>query len=275
MESLVQDHYTTDDLIEKIQAGLARAGKDLNHLVPRDLAPVDQLHTCGVQATLCLLQRTGITEDHRVLDAGCGLGGSSRLTAGTFRCKVTGIDLSPCFIEAARILTRHTGLDHLASFRTGSILDLPFEDNSFDRILCQHVLVNIQDKSGAAREFSRVLKPGGKLIVHEIARDRDLPLAMPVPWAADPSTSFLESWETCEAQLREAGFSTQYFRDETREGLAWWEKIQAAAEKNPGRSFPLGVHLIFGGNADRFRETMPENFRNKSICLVEAVLKKI
>ena len=274
MESLVQEHYTTNDLIVKIEAGLVKAGKDINHLNPKDLAPVDQLHTCGAPATIALLKRAGIAENHFMLDAGCGLGGSSRLMAGTFGCKVIGMDLSPSFTDAAEILTRNTGLDHLASFRTGSLMDLPFEDSSFDGILCQHVLLNIEDKSGAIQEFFRVLKPGGKLILHEITRDRDLPIAMPVPWAATPDTSFLESWETCEFLMKDAGFSMESFRDETRAGRTWWEKIRAMAGKTPGKKFPLGVHLIFGKDASLFRETMPQNFRNQSICLVEAILKK-
>ena len=177
-------------------------------------------------------------------------------------------------LEAAEILTRYTKLAQLAFFRTGSLLALPFPDSCFDGILCQHVLLNIEDKSGAIREFYRVLKPGGQLIIHEIARDRDRPVVMPVPWAAVQGTSFLESWEACESLMKDSGFVTAYFQDETRTGLAWWEKIKAAAEKNPDRPFPLGVHLIFGENASQFKETMPQNFRNQSICLVEAILKK-
>ncbi|WP_022665065.1 class I SAM-dependent methyltransferase [Desulfospira joergensenii] len=275
MEPLVKDHYASNDLILKIKTGLAKAGKDMDSLKVKDLAPVDQLHTCGAPATVSLLEKANVTENHRILDAGCGIGGSSRLMAGTFGCQVTGIDLSPSFIEAAEILTRHIGLDRLASFRTGSILDLPFENDSFDGVLCQHVILNIKDKAGAIQEFSRVLKPGGKLILHEVTRGQGPSPALPVPWAATPDTSFLEPWETCEALMKGAGFSTEYFRDDTRAGLAWWEKIKAAAEKNRGKTYPLGVHLIFGKNASLFRETMPRNFRNNSICLVEAVLKKL
>ncbi len=274
MESLVQKHYLAQDLIAEIKKGLSKSGKDIREIQPKDLAPVDQLHTCGARATAALLKKARIPEGSRVLDAGCGLGGSSRLMAHDFGCRVTGLDLSPSFIMVARTLTRYTGLEDLALFHAGSVTALPFRDESFDAVLCQHILVNIRDKKKGLEEFSRVLKPGGQLILHEVTKGKDIPLVLPVPWADTGEISFLEPWETCQALIKGAGLRPGYFRDDTQAGLAWWERIRKAFAKNPGLSFPLGVHLVFGKNASLFRDTMFENFKSGAANLVEAVFSK-
>ena len=153
--------YPCPDLIDSIDHGLKKMGKDPMHITPRDLAAVDQLHTGGAPATLSLMQQAELGKGAAVLDAGCGIGGSSRLLAQNFGLAVQGIDLSTDFIDAAEILTRRCGLDKEDSigFRQGSLLDLPYEDNFFQAVLCQHVLLNIPDKEKALAEFSRCWRP--------------------------------------------------------------------------------------------------------------------
>lgn len=274
MESLVRDHYAANDLIRKIDDALTRAGKDPEKTGLRDLAPVDQLHTGGAPATLTFLEKTDLPDSARILDAGCGLGGSTRLLAKQKDWQARGIDLSPSFIEAAGILTRRTGLENRARFRTGSILDLPWEDASFDAVLCQHILMNIDDKTQAIREFFRVLRPGGRLLLHEIAQGKNPDLALPVPWAASEDISFLEPWETLEQILAETGFSTVHYTDATADAIAFWQRVSAAGKKQDGPPRPLGPHLVFGKNARSFPVTMPRNFETDAIRLIEAVVEK-
>src|SRR3989339_720815 len=169
-ESNIKAHYHSDNLVQKIQYALEKAGKDLSRLELKDLSPVDQLHTGGARAGINLFRKAGFLPDEQVLDAGCGIGGSSRLLAKEFNCRVTGLDLSDLFIECAVFLTNCTGLEEKVRFQEGSVIDLPFEDHSFDAILCQHILMNIEDKAAAVKEFYRVLKPGGKLVLHEISQ---------------------------------------------------------------------------------------------------------
>ncbi len=82
--------------------------------------------------------------------AWAGLPGSWQTPSGAGS---RGIDLSPDYIEAARILTRRTGLADRVQFETGSILALPEDIGPFDVILCQHILMNISDKPAAVRQF--------------------------------------------------------------------------------------------------------------------------
>lgn len=272
MESQVKDHYHAQDLARKIQEALEQAGKNILSLAPKDLAPVDQLHTGGAKATLSLIGKTGLTGNARILDAGCGLGGTSRLLAKTFDLNVTGIDLAPGFIETAELLTRWCRLDHCIAYHQGSVLNLPFESDSFDGVLCQHVLMNILDKKNALKEFFRVLKPGGKLILHEIFKGSGNFLALPVPWADSSSISFLEPWTRFEPWVLATGFASDYLSDKTQEALAWWQMVHAANQKPLPR--PLGPHLVFGKNAALFGTTMPKNFQNNAIQCIEALFKK-
>jgi len=274
METHVRRHYNTPDLLQKIDAGLTDAGKNIHQLHIKDLALVDQLHTGGAQATLSLVKKTCITPKDHILDAGCGLGGSSRLLAHTFGCRVTGIDLSASYIDAAQVLTRRTGLSHKNNFHTGSILDLPWNNNTFDAVLCQHLLMNIKDKHAAVQEFFRVLKPGGVLMLHEIVKGGKQDLALPVPWAASAEISFLVSKDSLIQAFVGKGFRVEAFVDATETGGRYWQKVKEFTRNNAGTPRPLGPHLVFGPNAKDFPFTMAKNFASGSIGLIEAVLKK-
>ncbi len=274
MESEIKNHYNSDNLTQNIKTALIKAGKDLSNLELKDLSPIDQIHTGGARSSIELFKKLTISPDAKVLDAGCGIGGSTRLLARQFNCRVIGVDLAEKFIEAATFLTRCTRLETLVSFQQGSVLDLPFENNSFDAILCQHILMNIEDKPAAVKEFFRVLKPGGKLMLHEIAKGENDPLLLPVPWADKSSLSFLESWDVMSRIFKKHGFEIESFSDKTSSAITGWEKFNAVSQKKPPRPNALGLGIIFGNTAKFFGKNMYANFKNNIICLVEAVLKK-
>src|SRR5437870_12664045 len=105
----VEDHYTRPDLAEVILTALKAAGKELDHLSPDDLAPVDEFHGGQRPATMRLAELVGFTGIERVLDVDSGLGGPSRYLAWHYGCRVSGIDLTAEFVRVAAILTRLTG----------------------------------------------------------------------------------------------------------------------------------------------------------------------
>src|SRR6478736_3727115 len=99
----------------------------------------------------------------RVLDAGCGTGGFLRsLEAMGSNWELTGLDISPVACEQARVRTT-------AKIREGSVTSLPFWDDSIDGVVTGDVLYHVGDVATAVREFARVLKPGGVVIVNEPA----------------------------------------------------------------------------------------------------------
>lgn len=274
MENQVQNHYACPDLAAAIRAGLETAGKSPDAITPRDLTPVDQLHTGGPKATISLMEKAGIAADGVVLDAGCGIGGSTRLLARQFNLQVDGIDITPDFIDTARVLTHWCGMEkgHTIGFHQGSVLDLPFDNTRFDAVLCQHILMNIEDKAKALSEFNRVLTPGGKLILHEIIDGPGPQPLMPVPWGADASTSFVPRWETLKVQLADAGFDVEYFSDETKNAAAWWQMVNTIRKK---KGIPaVNTGLIFGSMADHFGPNLEKNFSSHAIGCIEAILIK-
>ncbi len=97
--------------------------------------------------------------DH-LLDIGCGLGGPARYFAERFGCRVTGIDITPGFVEAANRLTALVGLEGQVTVQQGDGQRLPYADSIFDGAYTQHVTMNIADRGGFFGEVYRVLKPG-------------------------------------------------------------------------------------------------------------------
>jgi cyclopropane fatty-acyl-phospholipid synthase-like methyltransferase len=77
---------------------------------------VDEFHIGGRAASEAVLARMALGKDQHVLDIGCGIGGTTRYMAQAFGCRVSGIDLTPEFIDAARVMSAHTGLAHLVDF---------------------------------------------------------------------------------------------------------------------------------------------------------------
>lgn len=231
------------------------------------VVPDDELE----QATMDLAEKAGLTPKDRVLDVGCGIGGSSRLLAETTGCFVTGIDMVDPFVQAARFLTRSTGLKELNRFEQGDIVHTDFPDNSFDCIWCQHTLMNIKDKASLFAEFRRLLVPQGKLVLHEVIKGETDRIHLPVPWADDHGISFLEPWEEINLILTRAGFKRVYHQDLTEQAKQWWQRVKAAFKKMPEKPRPLGPHILFGNNGTYFGITMDANLQKNRIRVVEAV----
>src|SRR5262245_59305803 len=106
----IERHYGRGGLMERIRAALKEAGKDLDRLTIEDLAPIDELHTRRRAATAELTALLAPKAGDHVLDIGSGLGGPARYIAVTCGCRVTGIDLTPEFVDTATELSRLTKL---------------------------------------------------------------------------------------------------------------------------------------------------------------------
>jgi ubiquinone/menaquinone biosynthesis C-methylase UbiE len=102
----------------------------------------------------------------RVLDAGCGTGDFLRLLAPLIAPgAAVGIDLSQTMIEEAQ--RRSDSGNPNVSFQTADVLNLPFEDGSFDRAIADRLLLHVPDLERALEELCRVLAPDGRLSVSE------------------------------------------------------------------------------------------------------------
>lgn len=223
----VRDHYRATGLTERLKTALTVLGPEDQPLTAQQLGALDQFHTRGLAATAELAELTGIDADMSVLDVGAGIGGPARFLAATCGCRVTGIDLSDPFVDAARYLTERTRQSEKVSFHAASALDLPFDDGRFDVVVLQHVAMNISDRAQLYREMRRVLKPGGRFATFDVVLNSSEP-HYPVPWARTPATSFLLTAEATRQAIEQAGFHTLVWRDDTDAAKAWMTQLRTS-----------------------------------------------
>ena len=110
-EKSVADHYAHGDLLSAIEARLPDLGKTTDDVTIEDLAAVDEFHIGGRQATDHLMDQLDFSQQTHLLDVGCGLGGAARYVADKYHTRVTGIDLTPEYIETGRVLSSGVRLD--------------------------------------------------------------------------------------------------------------------------------------------------------------------
>jgi len=247
IETAVQNYYGRSDLLQRIEAGLRNEGVDPQRPTFRDLHVFDQLHGYGILATEEHAARAGIRALMKVLDLGSGLGGSSRYLAAMYGCRVSGIDLTPEFVEVARILTDYCGLADSIDYRIASALALPFEDASFDHVWCHNVTMNIPDRITLVREVVRVLRHQGRFSCVEIAQGPNgLPL-FPLPWASDPSASGLTTPEAMRAAVEQAGLRVIEQTDFTAEVAKRGEPPRQANDVVMGDDFEVRRANVMAG----------------------------
>ncbi len=120
------------------------------------------------------------TEEIKVLDVGCGVGGTSRYLAKKLGSKasVTGITLSPNQVKRATELATEQNVDN-AQFTVMNALEMEFEDNSFDIVWACESGEHMPDKEAYINEMMRVLKPGGKFVMATWCQrdDREVPFS--------------------------------------------------------------------------------------------------
>lgn len=124
------------------------------------------IHPGGRRSTEALLQRAGFESGHRVLDVGCGVGGTAIEIARRFGANVMAVDISPLMLDRARANVHHAHLDEHVTVEHGDILALAFPDDSFDHVIAEAVTMFV-DRPRAAQELVRVCKPGGAVLATE------------------------------------------------------------------------------------------------------------
>ena len=247
MTNTIADHYAADRLLASIEAGMAAIGKSPSTVSVADLGPVDEFHVGGRSATTELCDQLGATHDGRLLDVGCGIGGTARFIASTVGSHVTGLDITPGYIDVARTLSEWTGLDELNRFEVGSALDMPFDDHSFDGATQLHVGMNIADKAALFTEVYRVLRPGGSFGVYDIMRTDEQPFDFPVPWANDESASSVAGVGTYRDGLQAAGFELGAERNRREFAIEFFTAMRERTAQQGGPP-PLGLHVIIGAD---------------------------
>jgi SAM-dependent methyltransferase len=238
-----------------------------------DLAPVDEFHIGGRVATEAFLDQLGPIPSDNILDVGCGLGGASRFAAQHYGCRVTGIDLTPAYVETGTLLCSWVGLNDRITLEQGDATATPYADGAFHKAYLLHVGMNIADKTGLARELYRLIKPGGKLGIYDIMRVGSGDLTFPVPWASEAEGSAVASPDDYKAALVAAGFTLTAERNRRDFALDFFTNLQAAAAGAEGPP-ALGLHILMGETAAVKIRNMIENITANRIAPVELIAEK-
>jgi len=246
MTDQVATHYSGGgDLADAIAESLRSAGKNLDDLKTNDLATVDEFHIRGRKATLELAERMNLSTDSHVLDIGSGLGGPARTLAETHGCRVTGVDLTQAFCDAAEVMSGWVGLSDRVAFQQGDATDLPFADDHFDAAMTIHVAMNIAAKDAVYAQAKRVLKSGSIFVVYDVLQGEGGDVVYPVPWAREPSISHLATPDGMKPLLAGAGFEILDVHDSTEESQIWFEAMNERMAKGEA---PAVTFQTFLGN---------------------------
>lgn len=129
-----------------------------------------RLRPGGVTATNWLIAHGNFSEEITVLDVACNMCTTSIELASRFHCHITGLDLDKRNLEKANLKIKHSNVGEYIDLVQGNALKLPFDDNSYDIIINEAMLTMLDNnaKEKALKEYYRVLKPGGKLLTHDI-----------------------------------------------------------------------------------------------------------
>ncbi len=174
-------------------------------------------------------------------------GGTARHLADQYECKVIGLDITKEYISVGTKLTELVGLSDRVKLRHGSAIEIPYEDGIFDIVWTEHAQMNIVDKNRFYSEIARVLKPGGRLLFHDIFRGMGEAPFYPAPWAEDESISALATEEEARSTIEQAGLKIDQWIVKIQESIAFFERVSARIEDNGPP--PIGIHLLMGDNA--------------------------
>jgi SAM-dependent methyltransferase len=246
-QKAIAEHWARGDVYGLIVSTLEKMSKPLDALTLEDLAPVDHFHARGFPATVELADRLPVQSGQHILDIGCGLGGPARYIATRFRCKVSGVDITQPFVEAANKLTALLRMQDRVTIEHGDGQRLPYANAVFDGAYTQHVTMNVADRPRFFAEAYRVLKPLAFFALTEHGLGPKGDPHYPLPWSADGSGAYLVKPSETRAFLEAAGFENIVIEDTGTKYVAGYKAAIDKAEK--GALPPLGIHLLMGETA--------------------------
>jgi arsenite methyltransferase len=159
-------------------AGQERIKQCCARLYESDLAQMllgESFHPGGLQLTEHLGILLGLNAESHLLDVASGKGTSSIFLGERFGCRVCGIDYSAQNVDQATAAAAAKGLTSRVRFQQADAERLPADDGAFDAVICECAFCTFPDKRAAAREFARVLRPGGSVGLSDLTRVSQLP----------------------------------------------------------------------------------------------------
>jgi tocopherol O-methyltransferase len=156
-----------------------------------------------------MMEAAAIKSTDKVLDAGCGVGGSSIFMASVLGCKVTGITLSERQVQQATANAKQKGVEKLVDFKTMNYCATDFPDESFDVVWGCESICYADTKEQFIKEAFRLLKPGGRLVVADGFVTDFANNGNPIirQWLDGWQVNYLETPQRFESFMQQAGFA--------------------------------------------------------------------
>jgi arsenite methyltransferase len=153
----------------------------------------ESYHPGGLDLTRRLAGAIELRSGDRVLDVASGPGATAFLLASEFGVQVDGVDLGDLTVAKANATAASEGLGDQVRFHLGDAERIPLPDGSVDAVVCECAFCTFPDKKTAAAEMARVLKPGGRVGITDVALD---------PARLDAELQTLAGWVACIADAR-------------------------------------------------------------------------
>ncbi|NUP78872.1 MAG: methyltransferase domain-containing protein [Nonomuraea sp.] len=150
-------------------------------------------HPGGLQLTRRLLDRVELAPGRRLVDIAAGLGTTALLAAREHGVPVEGVDLSEANVALATGAAASAGLTEHVTFHHGDAEAVPLPDGCAAAVICECALCTFPDKATAMAEMARLLAPGGRLGLSDVAAQR---IALPAELTG------LSAWVACIADAR-------------------------------------------------------------------------
>ncbi len=166
----------------------------------------------------------GLSDTHTLLEVGCGSGVAAVFLSQEYGCNVVGIDSSERMIALAARQAEAEKLAYNVKFLVADAANLPFPDSIFDTIICEAVFSTIVDKERAAKEFRRVLRSGGKLLILDFVLRKEIKKELQSQVSFLPCLARTRHLEGYIRLFEQVGFQNSYIEDYPQEvkRTGWW-----------------------------------------------------
>ncbi len=270
----LSSHYQKQNLDDHIRKALATVINENKSFDPNIIAAVDQFHIGGLKATKDMLALANFSANDKILDIGCGIGGPARNIAKNCDTHVIGLDLSFDYCQAAHLISTQLNMSKQTQFVQANAIHLPFADNSFSGIWTQHVTMNIEDKHQLFKEFSRLLKPSGKLVMYEVSGQDNVtkPIKYPLPWSVDGRYSFIQDSQSYRSQIEDLEMHIDHFENVTAAALNSVTRLLSMLQQNKLQKPNLSI--LLGDNYQAMMINLAQSLKDQSLYVYQIVALK-